>query len=90
MEFQTLSTYHCFSGGVLFTEMHDTFIAVIPAANFPGVLLTQLDNIKKVTTPSLDSDVVLVDTNNGLSFTLSVDLSQVIMYNRPSIYYLFF
>ncbi|RTG84656.1 uncharacterized protein DC041_0010205 [Schistosoma bovis] len=35
-----------FSGGVLFTEMHDTFIAVIPAANFPGVLLTQLDNIK--------------------------------------------
>ncbi|CAH8656638.1 Cadherin EGF LAG seven-pass G-type receptor 1 [Schistosoma haematobium] len=58
------------------SEMHDTFIAVIPAANFPGVLLTQLDNIKKVTTPSLDSDVVLVDTNNGLSFTLSVDLSQ--------------
>ncbi|CAH8660946.1 unnamed protein product [Schistosoma rodhaini] len=57
------------------SEMHDTFIAVIPAANFPGVL-TQLDNIKKVTTPSLDSDVVLVDTNNGLSFTLSVDLSQ--------------
>ncbi|CAH8566616.1 unnamed protein product [Schistosoma turkestanicum] len=57
------------------SEILDTFIAVIPATYFPGVL-TQLDNIKKVTTPSLDSDVVLVDTNDGVSFTLSVDLSQ--------------
>ncbi|KAH8866186.1 CD97 antigen [Schistosoma japonicum] len=57
------------------SEMHDTFVAVIPAANFPDVL-TETDNIEIVGTRSLDSDVVLVDTNNGVSFTLSVDLSQ--------------
>ncbi|CAH8869591.1 unnamed protein product [Trichobilharzia szidati] len=59
------------------SEVQDTFIAVIPTARLPGIQLTELLSVDKDKEESMvGSDILLVDTSTGVSFTVSVNLSE--------------
>ncbi|CAH8625005.1 unnamed protein product [Heterobilharzia americana] len=60
------------------SEARDAVVAVIPTAKIPGIILTKVDSAERKIDRSqlIGSDIVLVDTSSGVSFTVSVDLSQ--------------